>query len=404
MPPREVYCDLCGGKFFAHSLPHHRKTCEVKIRVQLMDCPYCGMAVTQLELDSHVMTCKAAKAAGAMPTGQSTMLRQRLAQDRHGSAAATAAGRLIASGAATSSLGSSAADSKFRPQLGYGASYSSSVPSDAASAACLVPCRVCGRTFAMDRVAKHQAICQKVTSKRRPVFESEAQRVYTEGGSGGNVVAIGMPIRPVRGPAGPKPGTKGAAQGMMGRNSASAPPPTTKWREKSRAFREAMRSARQFAGGSSGSGPRGAMARQPIGPRGSNVAYSASNGPRAQAGTMRRMAPQQGSSSILNPRPIPGVGAGLQQSRAARAHAVQWEAAEAESRQLARLQDRNAEVKGNGKGQMVDKLQNPARKVAAAVPDRRGGAPQWGSGGISIGLSNATSADNPLAGGARGRR
>ena len=24
------FCDLCGGKFFTHSLPHHRKSCQKK--------------------------------------------------------------------------------------------------------------------------------------------------------------------------------------------------------------------------------------------------------------------------------------------------------------------------------------------------------------------------------------
>ncbi|KAJ1618587.1 hypothetical protein T492DRAFT_581545, partial [Pavlovales sp. CCMP2436] len=29
------------------------------------------------------------------------------------------------------------------------------------------PCAICGRTFAPDRVAKHQAICSKIEQKRR---------------------------------------------------------------------------------------------------------------------------------------------------------------------------------------------------------------------------------------------
>merc|ERR1712048_824408 len=28
-----------------------------------------------------------------------------------------------------------------------------------------VPCQVCGRKFAMDRIGKHQAICQKISAK-----------------------------------------------------------------------------------------------------------------------------------------------------------------------------------------------------------------------------------------------
>merc|ERR1719271_1129870 len=45
-------------------------------------------------MDSHILTCKAAKAAGAMPTGQSSRLRSRLEDPRRGSAT-TASGRLI---------------------------------------------------------------------------------------------------------------------------------------------------------------------------------------------------------------------------------------------------------------------------------------------------------------------
>ena len=57
----------------------------------------------------------------------------------------------------------------------------------------------CGRTFAPDRVAKHQAICQKANSKKRPTFRSEKQRVYCEGGSGGAVVGRGRPQIPAGG-------------------------------------------------------------------------------------------------------------------------------------------------------------------------------------------------------------
>merc|ERR1719331_1041530 len=45
-------------------------------------------------MDAHILTCKAAKAAGAMPTGQSSSLRSRLEDPRRGSAT-TATGRLI---------------------------------------------------------------------------------------------------------------------------------------------------------------------------------------------------------------------------------------------------------------------------------------------------------------------
>ena len=65
----------------------------------MIDCPYCSMSVTQLEMDGHVASCRAAKAAGAKPTGQSAQLRQRLSEGpraRRGTATA-ASGRHLAS-------------------------------------------------------------------------------------------------------------------------------------------------------------------------------------------------------------------------------------------------------------------------------------------------------------------
>jgi hypothetical protein len=41
----------------------------------------------------------------------------------------------------------------------------------------LTECRICGRNFASDRVAKHQEICTKTTKKKRKVFDPIKQRV-----------------------------------------------------------------------------------------------------------------------------------------------------------------------------------------------------------------------------------
>lgn len=46
----------------------------------------------------------------------------------------------------------------------------SSLPSN------LVDCRICGRHFAADRVAKHEEVCQKSSKKRKP-FDALQQRV-----------------------------------------------------------------------------------------------------------------------------------------------------------------------------------------------------------------------------------
>merc|ERR1719247_3270119 len=150
-------------------------------------------------MDSHILTCKAAKASGAMPTGQSSRLRSRLEDSRRGSATA-ASGRLISQQAGASQSSSSRAGATCQPCGPYSntrdiMAAASSPPEFAATGGdgALVPCRICGRTFTIDRVAKHQAICQKTSRSRRPVFHSERQRVYTEGGSNGNAIGEGMP-------------------------------------------------------------------------------------------------------------------------------------------------------------------------------------------------------------------
>ena len=40
----------------------------------------------------------------------------------------------------------------------------------------MAPCKVCGRNFARERLAKHQKICQGSTSKKRKVFDVSKMR------------------------------------------------------------------------------------------------------------------------------------------------------------------------------------------------------------------------------------
>lgn len=271
MPPREVACELCGGRFFAHSLPHHRKSCEKKVRTQAIECPYCSMAVTQLEMDSHILSCQAARSAGAKPTGQSAQLRKNLEDRRGGTAADRRGAAVVARGKLISQAGGlQRSDSGAFGCGGGGASASYAFVGGAAELpganAGLVPCRVCGRTFTTDRVAKHQMICQKAQGKRR-VFRSDKQREYSVGGSGGEVVALGNPqtfaVRPSQpgrvggGKAGARgdrdfAGKGGRALGLGGNTGKL----NNGWREQSCAFREAMRAARAIGIPRSGA-PRG---------------------------------------------------------------------------------------------------------------------------------------------------
>ena len=41
----------------------------------------------------------------------------------------------------------------------------------------LAECRICGRNFASDRIAKHHEICSRTTKKKRKVFDPIKQRV-----------------------------------------------------------------------------------------------------------------------------------------------------------------------------------------------------------------------------------
>lgn len=455
--PREVICELCGGKFFAHSLPHHRKSCEKKVRNQALECPYCGQSVTQLEMDSHILSCRAAKAAGAMPTGQSARLRQRLEDGRRGSAAA-ASGRLIsqqAPGRSTPDRERLAGPGPLRtggPVVGLrphasegqllttapaaqalfpvrqgGAGIPAEQPGDLLG---LVPCRICGRTFTSDRVAKHQAICQKASAKKRTVFHAEEQRIYTEGGSGGSVIGMGKTCGRGRGGGAIGRGSRSVGGRPPRGNSMSAPraplPPRSNWREKSMAFREAVRNARRFtnpgAGTSAGYSRGGAYT---AGLPGRSYGAAASTRGEARPGQQQQQArvghrgrpagggfgpgasgtypalrtQPRGAATDRQPadtslaaarRAVPGAG-GASMSRAARQHAAAWEAREA-ANTAAATATMGAPAFGGGIGH------------ADGGWGGSFGSGLAGGGGLAIGNSNATSAENPLVFGGQSRR
>jgi len=213
MPPRVVLCDLCGGKFFPHSIGHHQKSCRGKVGKTCIDCPYCGGGVPRLQMDAHILKCPEAIAAGAKPTGQSLALATKLQRANERQA-----------GGKTAQFTETEDDR----QLG---SAGFSVPEQVSeNDDCRIECGVCGRKFNMDRIAKHQAVCQKISSKK-PRKTFQVTRTYNEGGSKGAV--IGMVRGPPKRPEPTK--TSGPATSK----------PTSKWREESKAFREAIRDARQ---------------------------------------------------------------------------------------------------------------------------------------------------------------
>lgn len=464
MPPREVHCELCGGKFFAHSLPHHVKSCEKKLRTQPVDCPYCGMGVTQLEMDAHIASCKAAKAAGALPTGQSARLRQRLdnaarlrTEGPARGEAAAATGRMIAQQPIRGS-------SDRLPQVG-GSSRDPLAGLPAASEdVTLVPCRVCGRTFSMDRVLKHQAICQKVSNKKRTVFHAERQRVYMEGGSHGAAIGRGQQTAIKKpGPAGAPPkevraGVRGPRDGAPRLRPQQLP--HGGWREQSRQFREACRAGRAHdqavgrrdrgpargAPGASRSGASGAAAaRRSGGAAARGTGASAAAGASGRVGRRGPPVPQarpgSGRAHLRDGRPgdahhlgreireavdavvaraetptraAPvargggggGRSGGVGMSRAAAAHAAAWEAAE---RSLGAAASAQAASHAHHRGVGGHHGERAGWGGGGGGGGFGGGGfggggfgGGGGGGGLGIGTSNETSANNPLA--SHGRR
>lgn len=147
--PNAVLCSLCGGKFFKSSLAHHQKVCREKVGRQCHECPYCHGLFPMLEMDDHIRTCPAAQAAGAKPTGASAALARRLCDHK----------RRLENGIP-----------EIAEERTFGGNCMGSVEEYADADDTRIACKVCGRKFAMDRIGKHQAICQKIASKprRRP--------------------------------------------------------------------------------------------------------------------------------------------------------------------------------------------------------------------------------------------
>ncbi|CDJ36434.1 LOW QUALITY PROTEIN: uncharacterized protein EMH_0085340 [Eimeria mitis] len=122
---------MCGGEFFAHSLPIHQKTCAEKQQHIYLTCQHCGLEVQKLQLDQHLQKCPK-RVTPKQRAGDS---------GAHGDAAGVAA--------------ASAFDSQGR-----------------------LECAVCGRWFAADRIAIHQGICERLSYKRRQPFDSFKQRRF----------------------------------------------------------------------------------------------------------------------------------------------------------------------------------------------------------------------------------
>mmetsp|Transcript_50275 Transcript_50275/g.92913 ORF Transcript_50275/g.92913 Transcript_50275/m.92913 type:complete len:325 (-) Transcript_50275:109-1083(-) len=298
MPPRVVICDLCGGKFFPHSIEKHQKVCREKVGVQLHPCPYCGSAVSMLEMDSHILKCSEAKKAGAVPTGQSAALERRLKNNKERQAKGIPP------------------DATDKP-LGASSSGNPDMPAEfAESDDVRVECQVCGRKFAFDRVAKHQAICTKINNKkpRRPF---EVKRTYNEGGSSGAVIGVSAP------PAG-KSGRAKVPTGCEA-NLASKPNPKpikTHWREESKAFRDACQAGRDYPmpGASSGSRNASSSRQRPSQSRPQNAGFhgKSAGGSSQRAPSNGSQPPKQRQQAATPSSGRPPAGSGLAAARHSR--------------------------------------------------------------------------------------
>ncbi|CAK0869530.1 unnamed protein product, partial [Prorocentrum cordatum] len=163
--------------------------------------------------------------------------------------------------AAAPPTGSRSAPRDDRP-LGGGASAAG--PAEFDDAEGRIACRICSRKFALDRVAKHQAICQKLSKKPRRVFQ--VQRSYCAGGSEGDVIGVAAAVS-----------SKGKARGMAGSIQSglackpAPPPPRTNWREESMALRQAIKASKGAPPmpqwGAAGAVPGGARGRPSGGAR-----------------------------------------------------------------------------------------------------------------------------------------
>ena len=102
------------------------------------------------------------------------------------------------------------------------------IPEYADAADSLVPCPTCGRKFKIGSLDRHVAVCQKVFKQKRKKFETQSKRWSQEGIAQEMKENLRQQKREAR------RGKRGADAAAKGKSGA-------KWRQKSSAFREAMR-------------------------------------------------------------------------------------------------------------------------------------------------------------------
>lgn len=117
-------------------MPFHLKACQEKQKHILLECQHCGLEVPKLEMNEHLAKCSKASR---------------------------------------------------RTTAGFSPSVPAATPSNATLQENAPPlffdeggrlqCAVCGRWFSAERIATHQRICENVSAKQRPPFDSSEKRL-----------------------------------------------------------------------------------------------------------------------------------------------------------------------------------------------------------------------------------
>jgi len=221
MPPQGIPCDLCGGMFFQRSMAIHRKQCALKLSKQMTVCADCNKEIPMINLKEHLASCPAFNKGfssgmndrDAGRGGRRPLLRK-----------TTTAGAPLQAESTKTIMGAADHQSFPPPSSGGGAG---AYDGDGG----LVPCRVCSRTFSVDRIQKHMGICQQVKKKRR-VYDEARHRMPKDGN--GDCIPMSKHAPDI------KPWSKRDGSGT------SIDHVKTNWREKSAAFRQIAKDCREW--------------------------------------------------------------------------------------------------------------------------------------------------------------
>ena len=158
-PPRDVLCDICGQKFFKHSLPIHRKQCLVKREQCFSECPKCLRRVSNDEYGTHVEECKIVRDKATAK--KATSMEKEVALTDANVEKVDTSQRKEDHGEKTIKGESRQVDEES----------SSDEEKDAR-----IACGFCNRKFNPDRISKHEKICQTNHSRKpRKQFKSTEQ-------------------------------------------------------------------------------------------------------------------------------------------------------------------------------------------------------------------------------------